>query len=213
MRFKRIKYLLFALICMCVTPLITHAECDYQRQAELSRLASNVQFSYNYQVVDYYPQFMITATNLTDDIYMVDNYGTMFSGKSEFTASYKAGNTITYTFYSNDANCRGEEISKRYVNLPEFNPRYNSDECKLYPNFSLCQMWTDTSFSAEQFESRLEEYKQEKSKKYAVNEEGNSIWNVILTFLSNNILGFVMVGIVILILIGMFVYNKLKYRR
>lgn len=213
MRFKRIKYLLFALICMCVTPLITHAECDYQRQAELSRLASNVQFSYNYQVVDYYPQFMITATNLTDDIYMVDNYGTMFSGKSEFTASYKAGNTITYTFYSNDANCLGEEISKRYVNLPEFNPRYNSEECKLYPNFSLCQMWTTTSFSAEQFEDQLAAYKHDNDIKYTPTEEKESIWKVILTFLSDNVLGFIVFGVTLLLLIVMVAYNRRKYRR
>ena len=71
---------------------------------------------------------------------------------------YKDGNKLRFTFYSNDPSCPGREISTKYVNLPEFNPRYNSDECKAYPNFSLCQMWTDTSFSNKQFENELANY-------------------------------------------------------
>lgn len=211
--FKWIKFVCFSLLCLSVFPLITHAECGYQRQAELSRIASNVQFSYNYQFVDHYPQFMVTATNLTNDIYMVDNYGTVFSGKSEIMGTYKDGNTITFTFYSNDTNCHGEEISKSYVNLPEFNPRYNSEDCKLYPNFSLCQMWTTTSFSAEQFENQLSIYKKNNDIKYTPHKEKESIWKVILTFVFDNILRFVVFGVILLILVVMFVYNRKKNRR
>ena len=72
MRFKKIKYVLFTLICMCVTPLITHAECDYQRQAELARLASNVQLTYTYNSDS---GFQVIMTNLTSDLYAVNNYG------------------------------------------------------------------------------------------------------------------------------------------
>ena len=67
MKVKQIKYVIFALMCMCVTPLITHAECDYQRKAELSRMASNVQFSYTY---DENIDFTVNITNIIDDIYV-----------------------------------------------------------------------------------------------------------------------------------------------
>lgn len=211
---KKLKYLLFAIICMCVTPLITRAECDYQRQAELSKLASNVQMSSSYQMVGNFPEFTITLTNLTNDIYVVDNFGKNFSGKAEISAPYKEGNNVEFTFYSNDANCRGEEIVTRYVNLPNFNPRYNTPDCKTYPDFSLCQMWVDTSFTPEQFASELEKYKQRISASMSQNVESyGSIFDVVFSFLSNNVFIFVIIGIVILISACVLLYRKFRYRR
>ena len=211
---KKIKYLVLMIICMCVVPLTTHAQCDYQRLAELSRIASNVQFNYTYEMVDSYPNFSVILSNLTNDIYIVDNFGKIFSGSEEFINPYKEGNTITFTFYSNDANCQGEELTKRYVSLPEFNPRYNTDECKLYPEFSLCQMWTNTSFSAEQFAIQLENYKQQLNASSILNAEPKgSSWDVILSFLSNNALIFSIIGILVLISICILIVRKIRHSR
>ena len=66
----RVKYVICALICMCVTPTFVHAKCDYQRQAELSRIASNVQVAYTYDSVE----FTVFVSNLTSDLYITDNY-------------------------------------------------------------------------------------------------------------------------------------------
>ena len=59
----RVKYVICALICMCVTPTFVHAKCDYQRQAELSRIASNVQLAYTYDSTE----FTVFVSNLTID--------------------------------------------------------------------------------------------------------------------------------------------------
>ena len=211
MKGKKVFYIVLTLICM--SPFMVKADCDYQRLAELSKLASNVKLSYNYQFIDYYPQFTITATNLTNDIYMIDNYGTRFSAVGEVSSVYKDGNKLRFTFYSNDPSCLGREISTKYVNLPEFNPRYNSDECKAYPNFSLCQMWTDTSFSNKQFENELANYEEELEEEDNVHKQEVSVWSVILEFLLNNAFGFAIFGVIVLILVGMLIYNRFKGRR
>ena len=129
MRFKRMKYMLFALICMGVTPLITHAECDYQRQAELSRIASNVQFSYNYNMNEGLT-FTLYVNNLTDDIYVVDSYGQRLSGTGEKqliyspsrVSGFQSGDQVRFEIYSNDSNCPNNLLITKYVNFPIFNP-------------------------------------------------------------------------------------------
>ena len=47
---RYIKYVVFTFICMIFVPLVSYADCDYQREAELSRIASNVQINYTYEI-------------------------------------------------------------------------------------------------------------------------------------------------------------------
>ena len=207
MRFKQIKYVFFALICMCVTPLITHAECDYQRQAELSRLASNVQFSYNY---DSNMNFTINITNVTDDIYVSYLNPSTLSYESLYGAGEKniqvvSGTSLKFVIYSNDHNCPGEELMTKYITTPNYNVFSNYDECKQYPNFKYCQVWLSTSITHEQFQSEFNNYTKsvESNKKSQVDK--SAFWDEIVTFFEDNtpilIFGAVLIGILIITII------------
>lgn len=205
MRVKQIKYVIFALICMCVTPLITHAECDYQRLAELSRLASNVQLSYTYSEES---GFQITMTNLTNDLYATNIYGQRINGGAERVFEAVSG-SYNYDIYSNDSNCPGEFLLRKSINLPVRNSYSYYDECKQYPNFKYCQMWSNISVTHEQFMEELEQYKGNvEEMKDQLTTEKVSIFDTLLEVLGANWFMFVFLGVVVLLTLIIFFVKK-----
>ena len=205
MRVKQIKYIIFALICMCVTPLITHAECDYQRLAELSRLASNVQLSYTYSEES---GFQITMTNLTNDLYATNIYGQRIDGGAERVFEAVSG-SYNYDIYSNDSNCPGEFLLRKSINLPVRNSYSYYDECKQYPNFKYCQMWSNISVTHEQFMEELEQYKGNvEEMKDQLTTEKVSIFDALLEVLGANWFMFVFLGVVVLLTLIIFFVKK-----
>lgn len=205
MRVKQIKYVIFALICMCVTPLITHAECDYQRLAELSRLASNVQLSYTYSEES---GFQITMTNLTNDLYATNIYGQRINGGAERVFETVSG-SYNYDIYSNDSNCPGEFLLRKSINLPVRNSYSYYDECKQYPNFKYCQMWSNISVTHEQFMEELNQYKGNvQEMKDQLTTEKVSVFDTLLEVLKANWFMFVFLGVVVLLTLIIFFVKK-----
>lgn len=205
MRVKQIKYVIFTLICMCVTPLITHAECDYQRQAELARLASNVQLTYTYNSNS---GFQVIMTNLTSDLYAVDDYGKRINGGGEKIFESSSG-TVNFDIYATDRSCSGKLVTKS-INLPSINVYSYYDECKQYPNFKYCQLWGEFSVTNDQFTKELESYKEEVDESLTSADSGNSeVLEIILETLSNNAFMFIFLGCVVVIVI---IYSRLKKR-
>ena len=207
MRFKQVKYVLFTLICMCVTPLITHAECDYQRQAELARLASNVQLTYTYNSNS---GFQVIMTNLTSDLYAVNNYGQTIYGGEEKTFNYSSG-TISFDIYATDSSCSTGKLLTKSVTLPTLNAYSYYDECKQFPNFKYCQLWGDFSVTHDQFMKEFESYKEDVNASLTSADDGDSeVLEIILETLSNNAFMFIFLGCVIIIVV---IYSRLKKRR
>lgn len=160
---KRVyKYLLVFVGSLFMFPLVSNAECSYERQAELSRIASNVQFSYTYDVADYKAKFHVHITNLTKDIYLVDNYGRVFQNNGDATAEFtNHGNSIAFEIFSNDSSCKGQLITTKYITLPYYNMIHDSVECGEYPDFKYCDLWLNTSgVTGSEFETELGKYKQ-----------------------------------------------------
>ena len=111
MRVRHIKYVICALICMCVTPTFVHAKCDYQRQAELSRIASNVQVAYTYDSVE----FTVFVSNLTSDLYITDNYGREYYGDGKEKVFKFASGTVNFdTFHNLEKTNRASRKLARY---------------------------------------------------------------------------------------------------
>ena len=154
------KYLLIFTVSMLMFPLISKADCSYERQAELSRIAANVQLSYTYEMVNGYPEFIVNILNLTEDIYIQDNqdYQTII-GPGEKNILYKDDDmSIKFDIYSADSACYGEKIFTTYIDLPKYNIYASSDECKKYPNFKYCGMWDKNSINSNQFREELQKY-------------------------------------------------------
>lgn len=151
------KFVLVFLGSMFMFPALSNAQCSYERQAELSRIASNVQFSYNYLATSDQIQFLVNITNLTNDVYLKDSNGTVISGLGERQLNYFGGSTIRYDIYSKDSNCFNELISTKYIKLPNYNHFATYDDCKKNPDFELCTLWANNAdLSDEIFYEKLE---------------------------------------------------------
>lgn len=161
---KRIRYYIFTLLCMFFFPLITHAECDYQRMAELNKIASNVQFSYSYDLDgSKEPQFGVNVTNITSDIYIeYSSTNWLFVDRvenvSEVFIDFYEGSTLTFKINSADSSCYGKLLATRYISTPVYNEYYLTPECKKYPSFKYCSAWLGTSITDEQFRREFEKY-------------------------------------------------------
>ena len=195
---------------MLTFPLNVHASCDYERQAELSRIASNVQINYSYEV-GWGAGAFFTAyiTNVTNDIYITDNYAHRFSGNKEGSASYLAGSKVEYTIYSNDSSCYGEKIVTQYLDIPHYNSYSQSDDCKENPNFKYCQLWDYVIVDTAQFKEELEKYKQAKQSDEQGEEETIGVFEQIKSFIVQNYV-YILIAVATL---GVFIIGFKIYRR
>ena len=152
-------FLLLALSILFLLPLNVKAECNYERQAELSRIAANVQLSYTYKIEnDNVPTFYVNVLNVSDDIYVVDQENNYQAQGAESTFRYTGG-TAKYDIYSKDPNCYGEKLLTQYVTMPVFNSYSTSEECKEVTNFKYCQAWLDTEITEDEFLEAIKAYK------------------------------------------------------
>ncbi len=156
---KRVcKYLFVFLGSLFMFPLVSNAECSYERQAELSKIASNVSFNYSYNVVNQIPEFTVEIENITKDITVINREFDTFAvnGTNRFNHSV-SGATLTYNIYSNDPNCSNQLITTKYITIPYYNYFSNIEACLDYPNFPYCQKWMNTEgITQEHFDKELE---------------------------------------------------------
>ena len=206
------SYLLIIFICLFIMPFCVEAapeipDCSTERTAELSRIASNIQFDYSYDIVKGEPVFYITASNINNQIYVVDSLGVTF--REDFTRHYDSGETINFTIYSNDSECRGKQIINRYVSLPKYNPYSAFEECQGKPDLKICQMWTNsTDVSVNDFFKLVRDYENKKvteSKKTVVKD---TFWD----FISDHRIA-IIVGLVVIIVIatGLFIRKRMTF--
>lgn len=207
---RKIRCFVFAIICMVICPLVSNAECSYERQAELSRLASNVQLSYSYTVdSSQTPIFTIYITNLTNDIYLrQDNYEVIYGiGEKSVDVSYGGGQN-NYYIYSNDPSCKDDLLVTKSITLPETNMYADSSECKNYPTFKYCSRWGIYSIDSSDFYSAFTQYKNDlKAEKKEMTSE-NTVLSEILEVIINNRIMIMFLGIMVLITIICYFLQK-----
>ncbi len=176
----RYKYIILFVLCMMLFPNITKAECSYERQAELSRIASNVQISYNYEKEENSgPVYTVNITNLFNDIYIKDEDDNIYIGTNEVNVNYIFGGVYSYNIYSNDSNCKDEFLLTQYVSLPYYNMFSSYDECKKYPELDICSLWGGAKAETQNdFYNKIKEYENSlNSDEYISKEESDDISN------------------------------------
>ena len=204
---KYFRYLFIGICFMLFFPMITRASCDYERAAELSKIAGNIQFNYSYDVdSNDFPIFTVNMTNVTNDIYVVDETDGTIVRESEHGFVYDfTGTTIDYRIYSNDDNCKDELISTKSITIPHYNGFSALDDCLKYPNFKYCQTWLNTeNLSQDDFNDELENYIQK------MNNSSSSIAyeeNRFLDFIVDNLF-FIVLAIVGIVTVPILIHLK-----
>lgn len=156
---SRSLFRLLILLAVLV-PFNVKASCDNARLSDLSSIAGNIQFSTTYRLEGSGIVYNVEASNITNDVYVVDNFGNTFTASS-YVLDYTTDGTITYDVYSNDPNCWGERLLFRSVTLTPYNRFSTYPECSDRPSNRLCKMWgemfaiDDTIFRSEIADSDL----------------------------------------------------------
>lgn len=145
---------------------LTYGGCDYSTVARMKSIVSNITISYDYKIVNNRPYFDVTINNLTDDVYFYDTvtrkkYYYSNTNNGEITL-YNYTNSGSYKFYSNNSSCYDISLGSKYFNFPKYNYFYSDPLCSDIPNYSLCQKWANVSYSRDEFEQLVMDYKNKK---------------------------------------------------
>lgn len=209
---RRIGYLLFTIVCIFFFPLVAHAECDYQRMSELNKIAGNVKFSYSYEIIkdengnDFSANTFIDISNLTDDIYVMDDWGKVY--ENDVSVPYNFLADLKFKFFSKDSNCYDTKLLTKYVEVPKINSYYFTDSCHENPEFKYCKIWLDSNLiDYDDFLLELSNYKNKKSDIQNIDAKKTED-----NFFANNVINIVTVSIVCFSLLVIFIVI-LKKRR
>jgi len=208
---KRVyKYLLVFLGSLFLFPLVSNAECSYERQAELSKIASNVQFSYTYEYnTDNGVIMNIITNNITNDVYVVNEHNQTLQAPEDIRR-YPGAKSYSFEIYSNDPNCKGELLLTRYISLPTYNRYSEYQECKTHPEFEYCQIWLNTAdLTKSGFDEKLNSQLQSENVNDDSELEEKLTVEQILELLKQHY--YIFIAIIILI-IAVIINQKLKKR-
>ena len=205
----KIKFILFTLIILAFPCFMhVHAECSYERQAELSRIAGNVQFSYTYELdeINNRALFSINISNVPSDIYIQDDFGDRYTQFENTITTYTQGEK-NFEIYSNDANCYGELLLTKRLDLPIYNMFYGYDECKENKDFVYCSLWGNyATITKDVFNKELNLYKAQKESTYKGDINKQNDFEKILELLKQNYYIFIIITVLILAIV---LYKKI----
>ena len=121
----------------------SEASCTYKRISDLKKIASNVNITYTYTIVDNKASFDIRFANLTNDIYLYDSFNNKkYNVEGEvILKNYIDGVKYRFFINSNDKDCKDEQLVTRYVTLPKYNIYYGDPICNGIEDYTLCQKW------------------------------------------------------------------------
>ena len=200
---KKIIRFLILLLLIPITK-ISALNCSYSEIADLKKLATNVNVTYDYVEKNNDAVFNIVLSNLNDKFYFIDstNYKKYKYTKDEIKISgYKSGDSIKYNFYSSQ--CNDEALYTLRINLPTYNKYYKDSLCKGIEDYSLCQKWSSHNLTYDKFVEKVSKYKESLNKENEKkdDEEINfTIIQIIIQFLLDYYLYFILFIVVLFII-------------
>ena len=201
------KILLFFISFFIV--LDVKASCSYTTLANLKKLASNVNVTYTYNIVENTATFNIRFANLTRDIYVYDSYNdkSYYDTGEIVLNDFKDGTKYRFFIKSNDSNCKDELLMTKYISLPKYNKFYGDPICNGIENYTLCQKWgTFNTTSYSDYKNQINKYKASLNKEKVVIDEEKK-----LTFIFKYYLFIFITIIIIGSLLIYYLYKKDKY--
>lgn len=157
---KKFKYILI-LLFLCLIPNKIEASCTSLEKARLKKIVSNINISYDYEIVDNDAVFSIKLNNLNSEIYFIDLNGKLYQpydNEEVVLENYEDGKSYTLSFYGTDT-CLNKNVGNLYINTPSYNPYYKLTVCDNAREFELCQRWASHSLTLFQFKEKVNEYK------------------------------------------------------
>lgn len=130
------KILLFVFITLIFVQNV-YAECDYNNEVELTKLASKINYDYEYDKE--HNTFTYHIYNVNDRLYLMNNSMMIKPEDNKVTIyNVKEGEYLNLPVKSLES-CY-ESLMTLYIIVPYFNEFYNSAECKGYEDkLKICK--------------------------------------------------------------------------
>ena len=123
------KYLFIILLTFILLPNL-NAECDYTKEVELSKLASNINYTYEYDKE--HNNFTINIYNVNNKLFLMNNSEMLYPSKDNnvIIENVNEGQYLSIAVKAMES-CY-ESLITIYIIIPYFNEYYNSVECNGY---------------------------------------------------------------------------------
>lgn len=208
---KKLTYLLFLLLIIPIKVGAIHEVIDSRCTNSLKTMLRNEGQEVSYRFSKVKSESDVTYTiyfyNLTENIYMTDSSGNIYT--SSKIEKLTPGSSFVINMYaSNKTYCGGYKIYSKTVSVPYYNPYFGSDLCKGYENYSLCKENVNVTISQEEFEKKLNSYKESFKEEVNINneeEENNefSLYEFIMRYkyyLTSTLATLVLIAVVFIII-------------
>ncbi|MEG0026151.1 MAG: hypothetical protein RR847_02250 [Bacilli bacterium] len=137
--------------------------CDITDMARYKKLASNINFTYDFIEVNNNVTFNITISNMHNDLYIIEDkkfFSSKNLNKVETTLmGYEAGQTYRFAIIPYDKYCFASNVLIKYITLPSYNKYYSDPLCSDIPDYKLCHKWSAINLSYEEFVQEIKVYK------------------------------------------------------
>jgi len=154
---KRIKILLMLIVLLPVK--LMAQECTDKQLADLKKIASNINYSYEYYLDSNNMYFDITIANVYNNIYILDTQTNKKYTTQEFTIKRKKdAQTLKFEIYSKTCNTL---LTTKTIVLPAYNKYYGSSYCEGISEYKYCSKWNKYNLTEKEFEKLIAEYKKE----------------------------------------------------
>ena len=192
--------------------------CDYTLLANMKKLASNINTTYTYRLIDDYVYFDITLTNIQSDMYIIDKnskktYYYKDTNNGVVTLKDYGSGKVNFIIYSNNNDCLKEKLAVKTVNLPFYNSFYNYPECDGIEQYKLCQRWTKYDGTLDNFIKSINNYKSKLSSNN-ISEEvvTNNLFTRIIKYYVDYF--YILIPLTIGFVIGiLYLYNFIKNKK
>jgi hypothetical protein len=156
------KKLLITILLLIVPTIEAHGYfCDYTDVAKYKKIASNINYSYEYELINDDVIFHVTLVNLNEALYLKDSNGNIYNYTSnEIVVDAKSGESLIFYVYPSDKYCTDNFIYTLRIQLPTYNKFYNDPICSGIENYSLCNKWSTHNLTYEKFIQNVTNYKE-----------------------------------------------------
>jgi len=154
------KKLILLIILLIIPTAVKGYYCDYQDVAKYKKIASNINYSYEYEEFEDNVKFYVTLVNLNEALYLKDSNGNIYNyTSSELVVEAKSGENLKFYVYPTDRYCDDEYLYTIRIQLPTYNIYYNDPLCKGIQDYPLCNKWATHNLNKEKFEQKVTEYR------------------------------------------------------
>lgn len=166
------KLLLAFLLLIIPTLKVEGYYCNYQDVAKYKKIASNINYSYEYEEINGDVIFHITFVNLNSALYLKDSNSNVYNyTSSELVVNAKSGENLIFYVYPTDRYCDDEYIYSIRIQLPTYNIYHNDPICDDVKNYSLCNKWSTHKLTYEKFVQNVKTYKESLNQKQVIIEK------------------------------------------